>query len=180
MPIFPILLILFFTIPLVEIYILIRVGGIIGVWPTVGLVVLTAVLGAYLLRRQGLATLTRMQRNLDQGELPAKELMEGVFLVIGGALLLTPGFFTDAFGFACLIPATRQVMARWLMRRGVFVARTQMHQAYTRRRPGAGPGPGQGPGTPGGHTIEGEWEREPEAGESGGEPPRREDPDHRG
>ncbi|MBK1691617.1 FxsA family protein [Ectothiorhodospira mobilis] len=171
MPIFPLLLILFFTIPLVEIYILIQVGGVIGVWPTVGLVVFTAVLGAFLLRRQGLATLTRMQRSLDQGQLPATELVEGVFLVFGGALLLTPGFFTDALGFACLIPATRRVMARWLMSKGVFVARGHVHQAYTRRR-------GPYPGGEKGHTIEGEWEREPDSRDSVA-PPRDEEGDRR-
>ncbi|MCG5501514.1 FxsA family protein [Ectothiorhodospira lacustris] len=154
MPVFPILLLLFFTIPLIEIFVLIKVGGIIGVWATVGLVILTAVIGAYLLKQQGIATLTRVQRTMDQGQLPARELVEGFFLVIGGALLLTPGFFTDAIGFACLIPLTRQLLAAWMIRRGVFAAHTHVRAQYQ----------AQGRQPPGqeqrGRTIEGEWERE--------------------
>ncbi|MCG5515153.1 MULTISPECIES: FxsA family protein [unclassified Ectothiorhodospira] len=166
MPVFPILLIFFFTVPLVEIYVLIQVGGIIGVWATVGLVVLTAVVGAALLRRQGLATLTRVQQSMDRGQLPATELVEGFFLIVGGALLLTPGFVTDVAGFACLLPGSRRVMAKYLISRGVFMAHTHARNVYTEYR-GQGPHPGAGPaGDPrrpgGGQTIDGEWEREEE------------------
>lgn len=87
----------------------------IGAIPTVGLVVLTATIGVWLLKREGLATLTRLQQKMAQGELPGRELLEGVMLIIGGALLLTPGFVTDAIGFVCLIPWLRQPVATWLL-----------------------------------------------------------------
>ncbi|SEQ14559.1 UPF0716 protein FxsA [Ectothiorhodospira magna] len=152
MPVFPIFLLLFFTIPLIEIFVLIKVGGIIGIWATVGLVILTAVIGAFLLKQQGIATLTRIQRSMDQGQLPAQALVEGLFLVIGGALLLTPGFFTDAIGFACLLPLTRQTLAILMIRRGIFAAQTRYQARPHDQQP-----PEQGRG---GRTIDGEWERE--------------------
>ena len=114
------LLALFLIVPIIEIYLLIQVGGVIGAIPTVFLVVFTAVLGALLLRQQGFATLGRVQASLARGELPALQLLEGVLLLFGGALLLTPGFFTDAIGFVCLIPQLRQELIRWLMRRGLL------------------------------------------------------------
>lgn len=142
---FPILLLLFFTVPLVEIYVLIEVGSLIGAIPTVALVVFTAVLGALLLRHQGLATLQRVQTTLGRGEVPALEMMEGVALIIGGALLLTPGFVTDIMGFICLIPPLRHwLIKRWVMRHIIV----------------AGPGPGVGTPPGGRRTIEGEFKRE--------------------
>ena len=90
---------LFFIIPLVEMIILIQVGGMIGPLPTVGLVVLTAICGVSLLRSEGMATLTRVQEKLQRGEIPESELLEGIMLIVGGALLLTPGFATDIVGF---------------------------------------------------------------------------------
>ena len=88
--------------------ILIEVGGMIGPLPTVGLVVLTAICGVWLLRLEGMATLTRVQEKLQRGEIPESELLEGIMLIIGGALLLTPGFATDIVGFVCLIPGLRR------------------------------------------------------------------------
>ena len=117
----PILLLLFFTVPLIEIFILIQVGGWIGAIPTIFFVVFTAVLGALLLRHQGLITLQRFQLSLAQGQLPAMELMEGVVLIIAGALLLTPGFFTDLIGFLCLIPPLRQAVIRRIVERRMIV-----------------------------------------------------------
>ncbi len=114
---FSILLILFLTIPLLEIYLLIKVGGIIGALPTVFMVVFTAVLGAWLLRIQGFATLVRVKLTLAQGGIPAIEILEGAVLLVSGALLLTPGFFTDAIGFLCLIPSLRRTMIRWMLGR---------------------------------------------------------------
>jgi len=93
---FQILFLLFLLIPLLEIYLLIKVGGIIGALPTVFIVVFTAVLGAWLLRIQGLSTLMRVRSTLAQGGIPAVEMLEGAVLLVAGALLLTPGFFTDA------------------------------------------------------------------------------------
>ncbi len=110
------ILFLFFLIaPFVEIYVLLQVGGIIGAFPTIFLVVFTAALGAWLLRRQGLATWQRFQASLNQGTIPAYEMIEGPILLVGGALLLTPGFFTDAMGFACLIPALRRKIAQYII-----------------------------------------------------------------
>lgn len=105
----------FLIIPFVEIYLLLQLGGIVGVIPTVLLVVFTAILGAWLLRRQGFATWQRFQRNLEQGQMPAYEMIEGPILLVGGALLLTPGFFTDALGFACLVPQLRRKLAQYII-----------------------------------------------------------------
>lgn len=112
---FPVVAALFIAVPLLEVYLLIKVGGVIGVFPTIALIVLTAIVGAMLLRAQGLATLARFQTNLQQGELPTFTLVEGMLLLVGGALLLTPGFFTDAIGFLCLIPPTRRLLVRALL-----------------------------------------------------------------
>lgn len=112
---FPIFAALFFIVPLVEIYFLVKVGEQIGPLKTILLVILTAVAGIYLLRQQGLSTLGRFQKNMASGQLPAKEIFEGFFLLIGGALLLTPGFFTDFVGFLCVIPVTRQFMANRIL-----------------------------------------------------------------
>ena len=122
MPIFRYLFLLFLIVPLIEIYFLIQVGEVIGAWPTVLLVVITAVLGVWLLRWQGLSTLTRVQTSLQHGELPAQAMLEGMLLLVAGALLLTPGFVTDAFGFMILVPPLRHAMAGWLLQRGLLQA----------------------------------------------------------
>ncbi len=154
MPLFRILFILFLTIPLLEIYLLIQVGEVIGALPTVFMVVFTAVLGVALLRWQGLMTLTRVQTAMARGELPATAMIEGVFLLLAGALLLTPGFFTDAIGFALLVPPLRRALAQSLLLRGLF------------QPPGFGRDPFSGPcsaGEPeerrGPRVIEGDYER---------------------
>lgn len=110
-----ILFLSFLVVPFVEIYLLLQVGGLIGAFPTIILVVFTAALGAWLLRRQGFATWQRFQNNLATGTIPAYEMIEGPILLVGGALLLTPGFFTDALGFACLIPALRRQFAQYII-----------------------------------------------------------------
>lgn len=97
---------------------LVTVGGLIGAGWTVFLVVLTAVIGASLVRSQGINTLARSQDSLAKGELPAVELLEGAALLVAGALLLTPGFFTDGIGFLLLVPPLR----RWLIRTWVLKA----------------------------------------------------------
>ena len=93
-------------------YLLIEVGGYIGAWPTIGLVMVTAVIGVALLRIQGLATLTRGVSRLNHGELPAQEMVEGLLLAVAGALLLTPGFVTDIIGFVLLSPPGRGLIAQ--------------------------------------------------------------------
>ncbi len=104
---FPLIATIFLLVPIIEIYLLIQVGQVIGAGWTVVLVVLTAVLGIGLLRIQGLSTLTRAQRKLQENVLPAREILEGMGLVVAGALLLTPGFFTDSVGFFLLFPPAR-------------------------------------------------------------------------
>lgn len=118
---FPLMLLLFLVVPALEVYLFVQVGGVIGGLWTGLLVIATAVLGAWLLRLQGIATLQRMQRNLGRGELPAVELVEGVVLLVAGALLLTPGFFTDGIGFLALFPPVRHRLALRLLDR-VLVA----------------------------------------------------------
>lgn len=142
----PALLLLLIIVPLVEIFILIEVGKVVGALSTIGLCVLTAVIGAALLRQQGVATLQRARVNLDRGTVPAVELFEGLALAVGGVMLLTPGFATDAIGFACLIPFTRRLVVHALMKR--------VHVQY-------GPVEGQASRRPptGQDAIEGEFER---------------------
>ncbi len=130
---FSILLVLIITVPLLEIYLLIKIGGLIGVLATILLIVLTAVLGTALLRQQGLATLNRFQASLGRGELPAIEMLEGVALLIGGALLLTPGFFTDAIGFLCLLPLSRKAIVYAILARLSLRLQTHVVQSTDRR-----------------------------------------------
>jgi UPF0716 protein FxsA len=117
---------LFLFLPIAEIYVLIRVGGLIGAIPTISLVVFTAVFGAMLMRSQGFATLRRVQASLTRGEVPTVELLEGLVVLVGGALLLMPGFITDALGFLALIPPVRRVAVRWfLARNGAIMPRPE-------------------------------------------------------
>ena len=122
---------------------LISIGNVIGALSTIGLVVLTALLGAWMLRKQSITAFRRVKNALDEGKPPARELLEGIILLIGGALLLTPGFVTDALGFVCLLPPTRRWLLTQLMRR--ILTRYSANIA-----------------TPasGSRIIEGEWKRE--------------------
>ena len=113
----PIIFLIFLAVPLTEIFLLIKVGNVIGASWTITLVVLTALVGAWLVRLQGLSALNRVRQSAARGELPALELLEGLFLLAAGALLLTPGFFTDFVGFACLTPPLRQSLIRLAVRR---------------------------------------------------------------
>ena len=111
------LFLMFVAVPILEMIILIKVGGLIGAIPTIAMVVLTATVGIWLLKLEGLATLRRVQEKMATGQLPETELLEGIMLIVGGALLLTPGFVTDAFGFVCLIPVLRRPFASWMINR---------------------------------------------------------------
>jgi UPF0716 protein FxsA len=143
---FPVLL-LFLAIPLVEIYFLIKVGGVIGAFSTVVLVLVTAVLGASIARYQGVVTLQRVQATVARGEAPAIEMLEGVILFFGAVLLLIPGFVTDLAGFACLVPPLRRRIALWALQHMIVP-----------------PPPPAGPGSPSvdqkPRTLEGEYRRE--------------------
>ncbi|MFK8079989.1 MAG: FxsA family protein [Granulosicoccus sp.] len=115
----PYALLLFIAMPIIEIALLLRVGDAVGWLPTLLIVVATAIVGSGMLRQQGLATLNKARQRMDSGEMPAQQLLEGVLIMIGGVLLLTPGFVTDAFGFACLIPFTRHWLAAKVSARAV-------------------------------------------------------------
>ncbi|MFD1215012.1 FxsA family protein [Microbulbifer celer] len=144
------LLILFIALPILEMWVLISVGQEIGALPTIGLVLLTAVVGLALLRRQSLSTVTRAQQKMQAGEMPAREMAEGIFLAVGGALLLTPGFITDAIGFVCLIPGLRQLVLGKLLSHVVIL---------TPGKPGRGPSAGPARDRSG-NIIEGDYQRE--------------------
>ncbi len=150
---FPILMFLFIAVPVIEIALFIQVGGVLGVWPTIALVLLTAIVGASLVRSQGLQTLLTVQQRLAQGQLPAQQILEGVMLAVAGVLLLTPGFFTDILGMLVLLPAPRAYLAKLLMSRVVV---GNIHAS------GAGfeqPNPFHDRANPNGTTYEGEFER---------------------
>ena len=166
----PVFLFLFIIMPIAEMAVLIKVGGVIGVLNTIGLVLLTAVVGAWLLRQQGLATLLRANQRLNSGELPAKEVAEGLILAVGGALLLTPGFITDTVGFLCLLPGTRHWFVALAMKRMVMSGQAGGFHF----RAGGGQGPFTGQESPfgrqrpfdrdaNGDIIEGEFEDQTES-----------------
>jgi UPF0716 protein FxsA len=111
------LLILFVVTPIFEMLLLIEVGSKIGALNTVGLVLLTAMIGLALLRKQGLDTLLRANQKINSGEVPAQEMAEGLALAAGGALLLTPGFLTDGIGFCLLLPFTRKLLVKTVFSR---------------------------------------------------------------
>lgn len=108
------LLALFLITPVVELALLIQLGEYIGFWPTVGVIVLTGITGSYLAKREGLSIWKRFNERLKGGELPGKELLDGVIILVAGALLITPGVLTDLFGFIGLIPFTRAMVRKYL------------------------------------------------------------------
>lgn len=112
-------LLLFVIMPVLEMWILIEVGSQIGALNTVALVLFTAMIGVGLLRRQGFSAIARANQKMETGEMPVQEMIEGIFLAVGGALLLTPGFVTDAIGFCCLLPGVRQLLLGRILQRMV-------------------------------------------------------------
>jgi len=168
---FPLVFLAFIGMPIIEIWVLIEVGSEIGALATIGLVILSAVVGTALLRAQGLSTWAKLQRKLERGELPAVEMLEGVALLIGGALLLTPGFVTDAIGLLCLLAPARMALVRWMLSRAELRVSARGHY---RGPPGGSPNggfsgnPGGGPGASRSsdadrqrpRVIEGEYERD--------------------
>ncbi|WP_421159258.1 FxsA family protein [Aeromonas dhakensis] len=142
-----------------ELTVMIEVGSVIGALPTVGLLILTAVLGSSLVRSEGIKTLFNAQQKMQQGEMPGREVMGGMMLALAGLLLIIPGFVTDFFGILLLQPWLRNKLAGKLIGSNQF--RMQMGGFQSRRQPfDEVPGsdqPGQSPR--GGTTIEGEFER---------------------
>ena len=130
---FKLFLVLFITIPLIEIAILIKIGSIIGAGYTIALVIGTAFLGVSLLRIQGISTFAKVQANIAKGQLPATELIEGLILLISGVLLLTPGFFTDMLGFLMLVPILRQRVAETFL---VNFMKNRINIKHTQTRTG--------------------------------------------
>jgi UPF0716 protein FxsA len=110
------LLLLFILVPLVELFLLIEIGKLIGTLSTLMIIVCTGVLGAFLARRQGIGVLQQIRIEIANGRLPATQLADGVIILLAGAVLITPGVLTDAFGFLCLIPATRKIIKKMLWR----------------------------------------------------------------
>ncbi len=114
---FRILFLLFIFVPMIEIALFIQIGGLLGFWPTMFLVLITAFVGANLVRGQSIMTAVSIQQRLSQGDIPAQQMLEGVMLAVAGAMLLTPGFMTDALGILVLLPAPRAWLAKELMKR---------------------------------------------------------------
>lgn len=122
------LVLIFIVLPIAELYVIIKVGGAIGVLPTIALLIVDSFLGAALLRSQGRAAWRRFNETLAAGRVPAREVFDGTMIILGGAFLLTPGFITDAVGLLLLIPPTRAIfrgmVARLAGRRAAFTVRT--------------------------------------------------------
>jgi UPF0716 protein FxsA len=149
---------IFVALPLVELALLIKTGQLIGFWATMGIVVGTGLLGAHVLMRQSWTTVRRMQEAVAKGQPPVAAVVDGAFLVVAGALLITPGLISDAVAILLLIPPIRHLVARWLVY--VMLRRAQVtvgaFQAATEARGPHGPSrapSGEGP------VIEGEFER---------------------
>lgn len=156
----PYLFLAFLLVPLAEIWLLIKVGSVIGAGWTIMAVVGTAIAGAAMVRVQGLSTLRKIQDSMRRGQPPAMEMLEGMALFITGALMLTPGFFTDALGFALLIPPLRRKMILAILKRSMIMT-------------AAGPaGPGWHDPSGGAHAqqgrapLEGEWRDAPDRDDS--------------
>jgi len=144
------LVLLFIVLPIAELWVIIQVGDLIGVWPTLALLLIDGLLGAALLRSQGRSAWRRFQEALTRTRMPVKEVYDGAAIIFGAALLMTPGFITDVFGFLLLIPPTRAALRQLLVAvaRRVGPARTVFF-LYDRRpsgwrRNGPGPGPDGG------------------------------------
>lgn len=148
------LLIIFIGVPIAEIALFIQAGELIGLWPTLGAVIATAIVGTALLRAQGLATLARARRQVEEGRVPVSEVFTGVCLLVAGALLLTPGFLTDTIGFLLLVPPLRQLI-------GAFLARSLLRGPNRRvwvngeevAQPPPGSGQPQGPVVDADYTV---------------------------
>jgi UPF0716 protein FxsA len=137
-----VLVVAFIVVPLVEVYVLIQVGQVIGVWWTILLLVADSILGTWLIRREGGRAWRALQAALSSGRMPAKELADGALILIGGTLMLAPGFVTDAVGILLILPLTRPVARRLLTT--VVARRLVVVPGPSSRRP-----PDDGPVVPG-------------------------------
>ena len=114
----PFLILLFIVVPIAELYVILKVGDLIGILPTIALLVADSLLGSWLLKSQGRTVWRRFQETMQAGRIPHREVIDGVFVIFGGAFLITPGFLTDIVGVLLLLPPTRAVFRRMLIRRG--------------------------------------------------------------
>ncbi|MFD2167646.1 FxsA family protein [Thalassotalea euphylliae] len=128
---FKVLFILFVIVPIIEIAVLMQVGAVIGAWPTVAIVIITAWLGAKNVRQQGLATIQNLQNKMAVGEMPSEEIVAGLLLLVAGVLLVTPGFVTDAFGLSLLVPSVRRGLVASVQQ---HLSVTTMHQSTMHQR----------------------------------------------
>ncbi|MEY2477904.1 MAG: protein FxsA [Actinomycetota bacterium] len=115
------LFLLFLVVPFLELYVLIQVGQVIGALPTIGLLIAVSIIGSWLVKREGFATLARARERIDAGQMPGREIVDGVLILFAGALLITPGFLSDVAGVLLLLPPVRATLrgttVRWLARR---------------------------------------------------------------
>lgn len=174
----PILLLLFIGVPIAEIALFIEVGDLIGLWPTLATVVVTAIVGTALVRAQGMAALARARASMERDRLPVEEVLTGVCLLVAGALLLTPGFLTDAIGLALLIPPLRLAIAAGVFRYAQKHGNVHVHTSGGTFHGGGGHGPRRGPdGRP---IIDGEFEEvDPEREKRAGDDDRLNSPEDR-
>lgn len=177
-----VLLVVFIVFPLLEIALLVKLGGVLGFWPSLGLVIAAAIAGTTILQRQGFAVLQRSQEAIAEGHPPIEPVLDGLFLLIAGMLLITPGLITDFFGLLLLVPPVRMAIAKWALRRvlsgATVTGGVATHQSETKRRgsenenrSGAGR---SGARRPAAHSeppiIEGEFERVEEPPETARSP----------
>ncbi len=125
------LFLIFVAVPIIEIGLFIQVGGLLGLWPTLAIVVLTAIIGTWLMRAQGMAQLQKLQASLETGKNPADPIANGAFILVAGLLLLTPGFFTDSLGLALLVPPVRQALIKAIAGRVKAKATVYASASYT-------------------------------------------------
>lgn len=128
------ILLILLIIPFIELYLLLEVGSFLGVFPTIIVIISTGVLGVWLFRQQGFATLKRFQDSVNRGEVPAYEMIEGPILLIGGALLIAPGFFTDILGIICLIPPLRKKIAQYVIEHYLVTPQSSPFSQATKER----------------------------------------------
>ena len=131
---FAYLLILFTILPALELVLLIKIGGHIGAWNTVFLIIVTGVLGASLARYQGFVAIQKIQNSVNQGLMPSNELMDGLMILVGGIVLLTPGFITDTLGFLLLIPFTRSLIKKLIQSKFHSMIQNGQTMTFTSRR----------------------------------------------
>ncbi len=133
----PILIILFVALPLVDLWLLFRVGELISFFPTLACVILTGVVGAAIAKRQGISTIARIQQELAEGRMPTSQLGEGILILLAAAVLITPGFITDAFGLLLLVPPIRRLFLKGLT--AYFAARVHVTTMHGGSAGGASP-----------------------------------------